>query len=101
MPRARIIPPVKFRQSYLTYPDIAEAFPARLLEQLGKVGTVPPLLPKRLRVPSEKLLTKPSYSHLELLNVEDPLKRTFYEIECIKRTCSSSSGHLSMATSGN
>lgn len=101
----------KFRQFYLTYPEISEAFPQPLLEPLEKVGTLSPLLgvgleladselvgkvgtlstllPKHLRVPSEKLLTKLSYSHLELLlNVEDPLKRTFYEIECIKCTWS-------------
>lgn len=42
-----------------------------------------------LQVPSSKLLSKLSYSHfIELLKVADPLKRTFYESECIKGTWS-------------
>ncbi|WP_298142897.1 PDDEXK nuclease domain-containing protein [Flavobacterium sp.] len=47
-----------------------------------------PLLPE-LTVPPKVLLSKLSYSHLiELLKVSEPLKRTFYEIECIKGTWS-------------
>lgn len=42
-----------------------------------------------LHVPGEKLLEKLSYTHLSLLlPIEDPLKRTFYEIEAIKGTWS-------------
>jgi predicted nuclease of restriction endonuclease-like (RecB) superfamily len=42
-----------------------------------------------LRVPAQKILSKLSYTHLEqLISIEDPLKRTFYEIECIKGTWS-------------
>lgn len=44
---------------------------------------------KDLQVPANTLISKLSYSHLtELLKVSDPLKRTFYEIECIKGTWS-------------
>jgi predicted nuclease of restriction endonuclease-like (RecB) superfamily len=44
---------------------------------------------EKLLVPAETILTKLSYSHLEiLLKVTDQLKRTFYEIECIKGTWS-------------
>ncbi|MCF8299335.1 MAG: PDDEXK nuclease domain-containing protein [Saprospiraceae bacterium] len=64
-----------------------------------KVGTLSPLLPiKQIqrsltaksgsfnnRVSGEQILTKLSYSHLEqLIRIKDDLKRTFYEIECIK-----------------
>ncbi|GHV17914.1 hypothetical protein FACS1894169_13850 [Bacteroidia bacterium] len=39
--------------------------------------------------PVEKLIQKLSYTHLTLLfPIEDPLKRLFYEIECIKGTWS-------------
>lgn len=39
----------------------------------------------KLQVPPEKLLTRLSYSHLiQLLKIDKPLKRTFYELECIK-----------------
>lgn len=42
-----------------------------------------------LQIPAVVLLTKLSYSHFEaLLKVTDPLKRTFYELECIKGTWS-------------
>jgi hypothetical protein len=39
----------------------------------------------QLQTPGKILLERLSYSHLELLAlIEPPLKRTFYEIECIK-----------------
>jgi predicted nuclease of restriction endonuclease-like (RecB) superfamily len=54
-----------------------------------KVLTLSPLLPENLQTPPEILIAKLSYSHLELLiAIADPLKRTFYEIECIKGTWS-------------
>jgi predicted nuclease of restriction endonuclease-like (RecB) superfamily len=38
-----------------------------------------------LETPPEKLINRLSFTHLaELLQINDPLKRTFYEIECIK-----------------
>lgn len=59
------------------------------LPDSAKVGTASPLLKTASQVPPGKLLTKLSYSHLELLlNIDDPLKRTFYELECIKGTWS-------------
>lgn len=42
-----------------------------------------------LIIPPEKLVSRLSFSHIvELLQIEDSLKRTFYEIECIKGTWS-------------
>ena len=42
-----------------------------------------------LLVPPEVIISKLSYTHIEqLLNIPEPLKRTFYEIECIKGTWS-------------
>jgi predicted nuclease of restriction endonuclease-like (RecB) superfamily len=120
----------RFRQFYLTYPQISEALSDQFIRSLtvgslpqllggapirgtlspklenqltasilgsnspesefeAKVGSVSTLLPKKLQVPPDKLITKLSYSHLELLlNVDEPLKRTFYELECIKGTWS-------------
>ncbi|SDC59880.1 PDDEXK nuclease domain-containing protein [Niabella drilacis] len=38
-------------------------------------------------LPPEKIISRLSFSHLvELTKIEDPLKRCFYEIECIKGT---------------
>jgi hypothetical protein len=46
-----------------------------------KVKTVPP----QFGAPIEKLLSNLSFTHLEqLISIEDPLKRAFYEIECIR-----------------
>lgn len=40
-------------------------------------------------VPPHKLLTSLSYTHFtQLLKIDDPLKRSFYEMECIKGTWS-------------
>jgi len=91
----------RFRQFYLCYPQIAEAIRGltipvfKQIQKVGsgspllpgsrKVGTVSPELQKGLFVTGDKILSKLSYSHIEqLLGVDEPLKRTFYEIECIK-----------------
>lgn len=40
----------------------------------------------KVLVPPDKLLTKLSFTHFtQLIKIDDPLKRTIYEIECIKR----------------
>ena len=40
-------------------------------------------------IPSEKLIRRLSYTHfVQLLPIEDPIKRQFYELECIKGTWS-------------
>ncbi|MBI9038142.1 MAG: DUF1016 family protein [Bacteroidales bacterium] len=93
----------RFRQFYLYYPQIAEAIRGSLnpvFMQIVKVGSLPPqfqlpdfskmgLLTPQLEsglfVHGDKILSKLSYTHIEqLLGIEEPLKRTFYEIECIK-----------------
>jgi predicted nuclease of restriction endonuclease-like (RecB) superfamily len=91
----------RFRQFYLFYPQIAEAIRGSVtpifeqIEIVGsatphlpdtiKMGTVSPQLQTGLFVPGEKILSKLSYSHIELLlGIDEKLKRTFYEIECIK-----------------
>jgi predicted nuclease of restriction endonuclease-like (RecB) superfamily len=54
-------------------------------QNVQKVGTLTPQSELGLFLPGEKILSKLSYSHLELLlGIDEPLKRTFYEIECIK-----------------
>lgn len=46
-----------------------------------KAGTLSP----KLRTPPEKLISCLSYSQIELiLDLDDPLKRAFYEFECIR-----------------
>ncbi|MBI4645915.1 MAG: DUF1016 family protein [Bacteroidia bacterium] len=79
--------------------SIWRSLPAKL-NPVGKSGTASPILkipkisgtvsPKSdARVDGDLILSKLSYSHLEqLIGIDDNLKRTFYEIECIKGTWS-------------
>lgn len=96
------------RQFYFCYPQILGALtqefknlvPQHILGTLSQecvVGVEPSIMASstpqstksNLYVPGEKLLGKLSFSHLvELIKIQDHLKRTFYEIECIKGTWS-------------
>lgn len=72
----------RFRQFYLQYPQIATTIRGSLTPELNEQL-------QRLQVAPQKIISKLSYTHIEqLLNIEDPLKRTFYELECIKGTWS-------------
>lgn len=86
------------REFYLAYPEIGGTLPPQFVQLIssqmqGSVfsiagdsslkirGTVSP----EFAIPAEKLLRSLSYSHfVELMTVGDPLKRTFYEIECLR-----------------
>ena len=96
------------RQFYFCYPQILGALtqefknlvPQHILGTLSQdsnmgvepsimVSSTPQSTKSNLYVPGEKLLSKLSFSHLvELIKIQDHLKRTFYEIECIKGTWS-------------
>jgi len=90
----------RFRQFYIYYPHLTNAIWGSLTPKLNKakwgsltpilpdfekVGSATPQLKSGLFVPGDRILAKLSYTHIEqLLGIDDPLKRTFYEIECIK-----------------
>jgi hypothetical protein len=93
----------RFRLFYILYPHIETAIrgtlsPILVTEEIrGTLSpiltdnpimeTTSPQLANNLLVPANKLISKLSYSHLELLlNIDSQLKRTFYELECIKGT---------------
>lgn len=85
------------RQFYLTYPQILGTLPQKFSHLLPQpiLGALPQNSQHETKeaelplTPPEKIVSQLSYSHLvELLKVEDNLKRTFYEIECIKGTWS-------------
>ena len=95
----------KFRQFYLFYPhfeSVIRGSVTPILNTEAKVGSLTTLLPEiqivgslttQLQnqpfVPPQKILSKLSYTHIEqLLNIDNQLKRTFYELECIKGTWS-------------
>jgi predicted nuclease of restriction endonuclease-like (RecB) superfamily len=96
----------RFRQFYTTYPQIRETvstefhnmLPDTLLRlptairdsmtpesegtsSAANQGTVSP----RLHIPPELLISSLSFSHFaELIQIDDQLKRIFYEVECIQ-----------------
>ena len=90
----------RFRQFYGVYNYFSDSF----LDANSEIrGTVSPVLstisirgtlPRELNenqifLPPDKLITRLSYSHLvQLITIENPLKRAFYEIECINGTWS-------------
>jgi len=88
---------------FRTYPQIASAVPQELpsFDDANTMGIIRTVTGKsdpaaeaseiirtasvQLCLPAEKLLKSLSYSHLEQLTaLNDPLKRAFYEIECVR-----------------
>ena len=84
------------RQLYATYPQIRKSLISKfghLPKGKSMISELPTLLviddsailsPQWL-IPGDKLVEGLSFTHLvELIKLEDPMKRTFYEIECIR-----------------
>jgi predicted nuclease of restriction endonuclease-like (RecB) superfamily len=78
----------RYRQFYLTYPQIRESLPPEF-----NVFTFSPLsisliresLPPEFGISGIMLIEKLSFTHIvELMQIENSLKRAFYEIECIR-----------------
>jgi predicted nuclease of restriction endonuclease-like (RecB) superfamily len=88
----------RYRSFYLTYPQFYSALISnspeiriwgtlspKLQEQSIRETVFPELKTKQLFIPPEKLINRLSFSHFaELITLDDPLKRTYYELECIK-----------------
>ena len=95
------------RNFYLTYPQIqnyllgqkyatlsqkSEIFPIASEESSsifptasGKLASISPTPSDEFRTPAEKLISHLSFSHIvEIITIDDPLARYFYETECIK-----------------
>lgn len=87
------------RQFYGTYPQIRKSLISKfdLIENGKTLISQLPINPTdeltcedrtisvRLEMPPEKLLRQLSFTHfIELLRCADPLKRVFYEVECIR-----------------
>lgn len=70
-------------------PQLEHFFILNSVNSKLKVESLTPQSSKQLLVPPNVILIKLSYTHLEaLLKVSDDLKRTFYELECMKGTWS-------------
>lgn len=87
----------RYRTFYLTYPQIVETLPPQFRALVGParqpaIPAQPPPDPAigesatpRSGLAAEELIGRLSFSHLvELLAIDDPLKRAFYEIECAR-----------------
>lgn len=86
------------RTFYLKYPQICESathklqgidlFPEKmaLIERKLK-GTICETASRKFETPPELLVTRLSFSHIkEIMTIDDPIERFFYELECIKGT---------------
>lgn len=87
----------RYRQFYLTYPQIVESVTPQLQLLLGRPNlaranatllaagqnSVEPT--PQFRIDGKTLISRLSFTHIvELLNLDDASKRTFYEVECIQ-----------------
>ena len=87
------------RQLYTTYPHIRKSLISKFRPQGKRKSPISklPALPvadesdivgtpsPQLLIPGGQLVDRLSFTHfIELIKLEDPLKRTFYEIECIR-----------------
>lgn len=78
----------RYLRFYRLYPEIVGTLSTQLKKLLPagakaneKVGTASP----QFKISRDKLIHRLSYSHLELIvDLDDDLKRSFYEIECIR-----------------
>ena len=85
-----------YKQFYQLYPHIWQAVLAKLQEssELGSIPAIWQAAPAKLQkqiepdlpfVPTEVLVKSLSFTHfVELMKINDPYKRCFYEYECIK-----------------
>ncbi len=90
----------RYRQFYLTYPQIVEAaapqltavlqnkkqWPLLTVKSKQKIaGSIVESLTPQLTNSGQTLLSRLSFTHFaELLEIQDSLKRVFYEVECIR-----------------
>jgi predicted nuclease of restriction endonuclease-like (RecB) superfamily len=85
----------RYRQFYLIYPQIVEALPPQSALLFGrtpirealsaKSGEIVESLTPKFKTDGKTLASKLSFTHIvELIAIEDDIKRAFYEIECIR-----------------
>ena len=78
----------RYRQFYLTYPQIRESLPHESIQLLPghlRDASIRGTLSPELTQSGVTLTANLSFSHLaELMQIDDPLKRAFYEIESLR-----------------
>jgi len=78
----------RFRQFYLAYPQIREALTPEFVKMLPTATSdskIRDSVAPGFQTEGRILLESLSFTHLdELIRLDDPLKRSFYEVECIR-----------------
>lgn len=83
----------RYRQFYLTYPQIVESLPPQLQQIESKEtmdcgadeSTIQKPVTPRFEIDGNTLISKLSFTHFnELISIDDATKRVFYEVECIR-----------------
>ncbi|MHC1575400.1 MAG: PDDEXK nuclease domain-containing protein [Candidatus Methanogasteraceae archaeon] len=77
----------RYRRFFLVYPQIRESLNPKLTPLLPRKSEnqIRESLTPELKTAGLKLVERLSFTHLaELIKIEDPLKRVFYESECIR-----------------
>ena len=73
------------RRFYLAYPQIKVYLTAISPTASNKSSQISPTLSDKFITPAAELVSKLSFSHIvEILTIDDPLARFFYETECIR-----------------
>lgn len=79
----------RYRQFYLTYPNILATVSQEYIQELNENSILATVSQELKNSENKALLTKLSFSHFrELIKIDDDLKRSFYESECISGTWS-------------
>ncbi len=81
----------RYRTFYQMYPQILGTLSQQFNDKTSRLpaisilGTLSQEFKNEPIVPAEKLIGRLSFSHfVELIKIDEPLRRAFYEIECIK-----------------
>ncbi len=75
----------RYRAFYLSYPLFRETLSPEFTSALLFVPAIRETASPQFALTGKKLVDSLSFSHFaELIEIEDPLKRAFYEIECIR-----------------
>jgi predicted nuclease of restriction endonuclease-like (RecB) superfamily len=83
--RAEIRELRRYKQFYSVYPDVGERFASELKGRLLLKNRIRESLTPELKVPIQDIVTKLSFTQLvELIAIDDPIKRVFYELQSIR-----------------
>jgi len=85
----------RYWQFYQVYPQIRETLPPKLGQRIlqrtnsGDVSRILGTVTPQSEVSGKTVVSRLSFSHIcELIAIDDPTKRAFYEVECIRENWS-------------